>query len=57
METGTLFRIQNDSRLRAEQLMEAINFYKDEVGGYAYYDEQNLITQIKWSLEQQLFKY
>ena len=57
MEAGALFRIQNDSHLRVEQLMEAIKLHKDEFGGYAYDDKQNLVTQIIQALKQQLFDY
>ena len=57
MEAGTLFRIRNDSRVRVDQLMEAIKLRKEKVGGNAYGDTQTLVTHIKRGLEKHLCDY
>ena len=50
-----LFRIRTEARTRVLTEMSEICLHKNEVGGYAYNNENTLLTQIGRVLERHLY--
>ena len=55
MDGGALFRVRTEARTRVLMEMSEICLHKNKVDGYAYSDENTLLTQIEQVLEKQLY--
>jgi hypothetical protein len=47
MEGGALFKARSEAKERVRAAFAAINIHKNEVGSYAYNDDNMLVTEIK----------